>query len=284
MVKMPAQITVLDDFDESVNMLVYGDSGVGKTVLAGTASNGLFLATERGIIAAKRQGSTAKLWRCISWEDVEAAYKWLRDNPDHGFDWVMIDSLTEFQQHILRWILDRAVVESKGNRDPDIPAIQDHQKWQNMYKRYVRLFNDLPVNVLYTATAFRKTDQEGEDIVLPDIVGKDWEISQWTCAAMHVVGFYQVRKAKTGENAGERQRRLLCENTPPIFAKDRYDVLIPYVVNPTMDVISKKIGQPISPRATKALPARPAKAAPRRRTSTVTPIRSARSRAAAKEK
>ena len=276
--RFPPSITALEDFDESVNILVYGDSGVGKTVMAGPAPNGLFLATERGVIAAKRQGSTAKVWQCHSWDDVDKAYKWLRDNPDHGFSWVMIDSLTEFQQLMLRWILDRAVTENP-NRDPDIPAIQDHQKWQNMYKRYVRQFNDLPVNVLYTATAFRRNDEEGEDIVLPDILGKDYGISQWTCAAMHVVGYLSIRKsAKTQQ----KQRRLLTETQPPYFAKDRYNVLVPYLSNPNMVEVTERIGQPTSKRVTKALPARatvrPRKAVPAK-AATVTPIKRAASAA-----
>lgn len=254
-VKLPASITVLDDFDESVNMLVYGDSGVGKTVLAGTSPNALFLATEHGVISAKRQGSKAKVWKCDSWDDIEAAYRWLLSNPDHGFDWVVIDSLTEFQQHLLRWILDRAVKEN-ASRDPDIPAIQDHQKWQNMYKRFVRQFNDLPVNMLYTATSFRKSDEEGDDLILPDILGKDYGMSQWTCASMHVVGYLARRKVKSkGSAEAVEVRRLLCEKTGPYFAKDRYDVLVPYVDSPNMPAIANRIGQPPVNRVAKTLPA-----------------------------
>lgn len=250
-------ITDLDDFTESVNALVYGDSGSGKTVLAGT-SNGLILATEKGVISAKRQGSTAKVWICEKWEDVEEAYKWIKDNPDHGFSWVCIDSLTEFQQHMLRWILDRAIAENP-TRDPDIPAIQDHQKWQNMYKRYVRMFNALPVNMLYTATAFRKSDEEGEDLILPDILGKDYGMSQWTCASMHIVGYLSEVKLKDGAEV----RRLRTRRRGPYFGKDRYDVLVPYIDSPTMPEITARIDN--TPPKNLAKPAKSvAKAAPTR--------------------
>lgn len=258
-----AKIQDLDDFTESVNMLVYGDSGSGKTVLAGTAGKALILATEKGVISAKRQGSTAKVWTCEAWEDVEEAYKWLKDNPDHGFSWVVVDSLTEFQQHMLRWILNRAVAENPS-RDPDIPAIQDHQKWQNMYKRFVRQFNDLPVNMLYTATAFRKSDEEGEDLILPDILGKDYGISQWTCASMHIVGYLGLRRRKETK---EEFRRLLTKRTGPYFAKDRYNVLVPYVDEPTMPEIDSRVNNTPKPRPAakktqpnKVTPIRPTKA------------------------
>lgn len=286
-----ANITDLDDFTESINMMIYGDSGIGKTVLSGSAENCLILATEKGVISAKRQGSTAKVWVCESWSDIDEAYKWLKDNPTHGFDWVAIDSLTEFQQLMLRWILDRAVSEN-SNRDPDIPAIQDHQKWQNMFKRYVRQFNALPVNMIYTATAFRKSDQEGDDLILPNLLGKDYEISQWVCASMHVVGYLAEVKLKDGSEI----RRLRTRKRGPYFAKDRYDVLVPYVDNPTMPEIDRRIAnnppkgllearakaraaadaKPVKLPARKAAP-KPAKAAGG--TGSVTPIKAAGRRA-----
>lgn len=276
--KLPtnANIVDLDDFTESINMLVYGDSGSGKTVLAGTADEKmLILATEKGLIAAKRQGSKAKGWKCSSWGDIDKAYKWLKDHPDHGFEWVCIDSLSEFQQHMLRWILDQAMAEN-ASRDPDIPAIQDHQKWQNMYKRYVRAFNDLPVNMLYTATAFRKEDEEGEDLILPDILGKDYGISQWTCASMHVVAYLSVRRKKETK---EEFRRLLAKRTGPYFGKDRYNVLVPFVDNPTMPEISARINNQPKKTPAKATPTRSVarKAAPNK----VTPIRPRQARATA---
>jgi len=81
----------LQDFNESVNWCIFGNSGVGKTVLAAFAPNNHILSTEKGIVAAKRVGATAKLLRAPSWPYVEASLDWADKNltPD---DWLTVDS------------------------------------------------------------------------------------------------------------------------------------------------------------------------------------------------
>lgn len=220
--RLPRAIVDLEDYTESQNWLIYGDSGVGKTVFAGQLPNALILATEKGTIAAKRQGSTAKMWPIKHWNDLVAAYEWLEANPT-VFDWVVIDTLTDMQQKALRAILQAAVMQNPS-RDPDIPAIQDHQKWQNIMKRFINDFNELPMNIMWTAQTMRKEDEEGDDIVLPLLLGKNYEIAAWACAQMHVVGYLAKRSKGKGDNK-VIVRRLLCQSVPPYFAKDRYDAL-----------------------------------------------------------
>lgn len=225
-VRKPPSIIKLDEFDESINMLVYGDSGVGKTVFAGSAERVLFLGTENGTIAAKRQGSTAEVWPIKNWEDVRVAYNFLFEGGCELYDWIIMDSVEEMQNLALRWILDNAVAEN-STRDLDIPAIQDHQKWQNMFKRFIRMFCDLPVNVLFTATTLRDENEEGEQIILPNLQGKGYGIASWTCAQMHVVGYLRVIRRGKGEDK-ETFRRIQTQTIPPYFGKDRYNCLGKY--------------------------------------------------------
>jgi phage nucleotide-binding protein len=232
----PAAIRDLADFEESLNILIYGDSGVGKTVLAGTAPDALFLSTEKGTVSAKRQGSKAKVWRIKEWSDLEEAFVYLRDE-EHGFKWVILDSVTKMQQQLIRDTLDKRV-EKRGDSDPDIPEIADHQKFQNKFKRFITAFIELPVNVVFTATAMRKEDEEGEDLVLPNIDGKGYAIANYACAEMDIVAYYAVRVDKTTKRT---VRRLLCQSTPPYFAKDRYDALGKVVDDPTMPKIIEMI-------------------------------------------
>lgn len=232
MAARPTAIRDLEAFNESINILVYGDSGVGKTVLAGTAPKSLFLSTETGTISAKRQKSKSKVWRIKSWQDLEEAYKYLAAD-DHGFEWVNLDSVTKMQQQLIRDTLDKRV-EKRGDSDPDIPEIADHQKFQNKFKRFMTAFIELPVNTLFTATAMRKEDEEGDDLVLPSIEGKGYGIANYACAEMDVVAYLGITRDKATK---QTVRRLLCQPTPPYFAKDRYDCLGKYIDNPTMPMI-----------------------------------------------
>lgn len=261
-------IIKLEDFTESINMCVYGDSGIGKTVFAGTAPNALFLAIERGTISASRQGSKADLWPIDGWDDLQEAYDWLSDNPD-AYDWVIIDSATEMQSICMRHILDQAVAENP-KRDPDIPALQDWQKYYNMFERMVAAFNALPINMLYTALTLRSDSEEGEDIVLPAIQGKGYLKAQLFAASMDITAYYQ--KVMTGKSEeAESKRRMLFESSAPYFGKDRYGVFPRWVTitegdkqKATMVDLIKRINSPVAVKG-KAAPTTTRKAPAKRR-------------------
>jgi hypothetical protein len=236
-------ITVEDlaDFNESINILVYGDSGVGKTPFVGGAPNAVFLSTEKGSISAKRFGSTAKLIRATSWERVEAAIDLLEANDDPDITditWVIVDSVTKMQQLLLRHLLKINVEEERNKADIDIPQVQDHQKWQNMFKRFVDRLIDLDKNVVFVATAMHKEDPEGDDLVLPDIQGKDYAIAQYLCAQMDAV---YCLKTATDKKTDEPEWWLITKSRPPYFGKDRYNALPPIVRAPLMAEVIEAI-------------------------------------------
>jgi hypothetical protein len=262
-------IISLEDFSPSINMLLYGVSGVGKTVLAGTAPKALFLGIEDGQVSAKRRGSKADLWPVTGWQDLSDAYDWLYENSDScGYQWVIIDSVTVMQKLCMRGILDRVSAEN-AKRDPDIPAQADWQKYYNMFDRFVTGFCDLPINVLFIASEMRHENDEGEQQILPALVGPSYDPmreSEKLCAAMMVVAHMRKNVIGGGKNLEEAKttRQLLFEGMPPYFAKDRYDVF-PRLVTvtdqegkmiTTMDSITKRIDLPTD------TPARPAKRLP----------------------
>lgn len=255
----PDAIISLSEWDESTNMLIYGDSGIGKTVFGGGAD--LIIGVEKGAVAAKRHGSKADLWPVKDWTDLQKAYAYLKKNPSM-YPWVSIDSITEMQQKALRWILAKEfkAAGTESNRDIDIPQIQDHQKWQNMFKRFVALFCDLPQNIVFTALPLRVEDETGTDMVLPDLSGKGYQISQWVCGQMSVVGHMKkVRKKDGVDDNNEPQfkevRRFRFQYSPPYFAKDRYDVLGKYWDDPTLADIDARIREGIDAPETTRKPA-----------------------------
>lgn len=239
-VEKRAVITIEDlaDFNDSLNLMVYGDSGVGKTPLAGQAPRAVFVSTEKGTISAKRFGSKAKLIKANTWEKLEAALNYLQNNPDE-FDWVILDSVTKMQVLLMRHLLQVNVAENRKSADLDLPQLQDHQKWQNMFKRFIDEFIDLDINTLYIATAMHKEDAEGDELVLPHITGKDYEISQYVCAQMDAI--YYLSTTKESRKKKRPTWVLTTQATQPYFAKDRFDAHERFVVDPSMVDIIKAI-------------------------------------------
>jgi hypothetical protein len=214
----------LGAFTKSKNIIIYGPSGVGKTVLAGGAPNATFLSTETGVVAAQRAGHQAGLIYAPSWEHVVAGLK-LAEEKLGPEDWLVVDSVTKMQQLLIRWILKE---NNKRNvsRDLDIPAVKDHQKWQNMFSRFIQNIIDAPYNSIMVATSMIKDDEEGDEIVLPNIVGKNFTMAQNFCAEADMVLYYAV--SKTASTEKHTVRRILAQPYPPYTAKDRYDCLGKY--------------------------------------------------------
>lgn len=215
------EIEDLGQSNPSINWELYGPSGVGKTILASFAPNAYILDTEQGVVSAKRAGSTAGLMRAPDWEHIVAATELAVDKlgPD---EFLIVDSGTKAQIEYMRWLLRMRHAEN-ASRDLDIPAIQDHQKWQNGFTRWVDRLVTAQFNVIFICTEMYKTDAEGDDIVLPAITGKDYAICNYIRAQFGIVSWYDISKPAS-EAAGETIRRLLFQPFPPYVAKDRYSV------------------------------------------------------------
>jgi AAA domain len=215
------EIEDLASYRESTNILIHGPSGHGKTVLAGGAPNATFMSTEKGAVAAKIAGSKAGIMRVPTWEHVVAAAD-LADRRLGPDDWLIVDSLTKMQVLYIRWIL-RAIHEQNAARDLDIPAIQDHQKWQNGFKRFCDRLIDAPYNVIAITTSMYKEDENGDDLVIPELTGKNYTISNYVSSQFDVGVYYAVAPQKS--RTEPMMRRALFQPYPPYWAKDRYNAL-----------------------------------------------------------
>jgi len=218
------EIEDLSDFDESINILLYGPAGHGKTVLAGGAARDyrtVFLSTETGVVAAKRAGSKAQVMRAPDWEHVVAGLN-KADNELSPEDWLVVDSGTKMQVLYIRWIL-RMINEQNAMRDLDIPAIQDHQKWQNGFKRFCDRIIDAHYNTIFITTAMMTENENGDDLVIPHLTGKGYTISDYVSSQFSVALYYAVTEQKS--RTENRIRRALAQPFPPYFAKDRYNAL-----------------------------------------------------------
>jgi hypothetical protein len=240
--ELPPEIIDLEDYTETINVLCHADTGGGKTVLWGALPNILILAIEEGTISAKRvlpppkAGTLRKVVRVRSWAEIVKWFQWLRDN-DHPFEWVMIDSITKAQYLCIKHIMEM-VVKANPSRDPLIPSQGDHFKWQLSMKQLVSDFNDLPVNVVWLARSMIREDADANEIVVPLIEGKDYQISAWVCGEMHLLCY--LKKEKKG---GKIVRRLYTNDHDRYWCKDRYNVLPHVIESPDANKIVRLIVQ-----------------------------------------
>jgi AAA domain len=214
----------LADFSPVTNILVHGPAGGGKTTLTSSVPNSTYLSTEiEGAVSAKIAGSKGKLIRAQKWEHCVAGVKWAEEKlgPE---DWLVVDSGTKMQELYLRWILD-TIHKANPHRDLDIPAVADHQKYQNGFKRWYDRIIDMPCNTIFVTQSMVTEDAEGETRVIPLILGKRGEISEYVSAQAGVILYYGVSR-ESRENPGDPiTRRALAQPYPPWLAKDRYTAL-----------------------------------------------------------
>ncbi len=228
----------MEEFDESINLLVYAESGIGKTVFGAMGPKGtLILRIEKGTLSAKRMGSTAKVIKLNTWKEIEATQRWLRDGAYKDYSWLVFDSLHVMQEKMWRGIMDK-VVEGNSTRDMDIPAQPDHLKMQMMIRRFMTLFCDLPINCLFLAQPMNIETADGEEMVLPMIDGKKGALARYTIGLMTSFGrMHIIEHPKTGRQI----RRITWEPDGPYVGKDRTGALAPHTDDKTLAEIATMI-------------------------------------------
>jgi hypothetical protein len=251
----PKAIISLQDakYTSRMNWLVFGQSGIGKTVLAGTAPNSLLVTTEaEGAISAKARGSQAKELKVSSWEDWLEYIAWLEHSGYKEYDWVNLDSLDQLEEHAWNAIMGQSNARSIGGAfrsrsRNDYPLV-----WSAIADQVERLVR-LPTNVLITAKTMRvdvETD-EGEDTTLAlPLVGstKRGDLAMKVCGQMTLVGYYRGIR---DEETGKKVRRLHTEDSERWVAKDRHDTFGRYVSSPNIARMEKAVEERLASGASR---------------------------------
>jgi hypothetical protein len=245
-----------------IHMAVVADSGWGKTVFGGSDDDVLFLTCDpEGTLSAGSLGSTAQEWPMKTGQDLDEAYRWLRDEGHREFKWVCIDTIGGGQRILQRSALDASYKAQPGKRDPDVPSMDVHQKAQIQTIKFVMQFNDLPMNTLYTAHPYNLEDAEGEPMILPYVHGGKGEVAQQVLGHMNVAGYGVTAE----DDNGREVRRMYFRHTGPYRGKDRNNKLPRYIDKPTLRQVREIIEAPRVAPARKAPAAK--KIAARRTTS-----------------
>ena len=256
MAKHPSVLAVpLSDFNVSMNWMVYGLPGCGKTGLAAGLPNNVFFNCEPGIITAKRMKSDAEVVHLRNWDDVEEAIQAAEDGAYDGAEWITVDTLSTIQQLGFRWQTNRAHGLNQ-KQDIDVPDLQGHQKVQFMTRRFVSKLVDLPINVMFLCHMMATENNDGSTVTLPSIEGqakKGYAVASYCMALMNTVGYMEVRDVDD-----EQQRGILWQTREDpkkdiiYTAKDNFGVLGTYTRKPYMPDLLAKVNAPTVLKAKKA--------------------------------
>jgi AAA domain-containing protein len=218
-----------------INLLIYGESGVGKTTLAGSAdevealSPALVIDIEGGTEALVRPYPNVKTVRVTTWLEMQAVYDDLR-RMNHPYKTVILDSLTEIQKFNMYNVMIELLKEHP-DRDPDVPSMREWGINLEQMRKYVRAFRDLPINTIFTALLREDKDQvTGRVTMKPSLSGK---MAGEIAAFLDIVGYYYVKQVGVGEEA-VMSRLLLTRKTDKQVAKDRTGRLPMVMQEPTM--------------------------------------------------
>jgi hypothetical protein len=224
----PKQVRRLQDGIDDLHMrfLLCAGPGFGKTVLFGTDDNVLFLATDpEGTVSSTMLGSNAMEWEIKSWSDLTEAYVYLRDGgiKELGLDkggWVVLDNISEAQE--LGKHANIALERKRNDKvDEFVPSQANYQRTQNMLLMLVKQFNDLPVNMGYTAWIATHEDNDGVEYYAPAIHGQQGAIAQMVAGYMNIVGYGEVVE----DGDGNEHRRIWFSHHGPFRGKDRFVTL-----------------------------------------------------------
>lgn len=224
-----------------LNILLYGDSGTGKTVLAGSADlvpamrPVLFIDIEGGTESLRSFYPDVETVRVATWRQMQAVFNELHAG-NTGYQTVVLDSLTEIQKFNMYQIMSD-LIKKKGedsNVDMDVPSMREWGKNLEQIRRFVRAFRDLPINTIFTALAKSDKDTKtGIITIKPSLSGK---MADEVAAFLDIVAYYYVKEVTEGDEQVSK-RLLLTRKTGQHVAKDRSNKLPTVVESPTMKTL-----------------------------------------------
>jgi len=122
---------------QGIKALVYGDAGVGKTVLCSTAPNNIILSAESGLLSLRKH--KLPYINIDTYKDLEEAYMWaIKSNEAKNFQTISLDSISEIAEVLL--------VDAKSKTRDGRKAFFDMQE---TIIALIKSFRDIPEKNVY---------------------------------------------------------------------------------------------------------------------------------------
>jgi hypothetical protein len=232
------------DIKPGLNILIYGEAGMGKTWLAGSAQevptmrNLMYIDAEAGRQTLDEYFPGITILNTNNWYQYEDIYNGLYAGG-HDYHTVVLDSISEILEHCKEAVME----EMKGKpdndeRDPDVPSVREWGIILTRMLRLVRRFKDLKLkgmNVIFVAHAEQVKTKSGHIKWMPLVNGKfQMKLPQ----IPDMVGWLFMQPLAEGE---EPQRLLLTQQSDKAVAKTRGVSNMPRIVGISEPLTMKAI-------------------------------------------
>lgn len=208
---------------DEVKMLVYGNSGAGKTRFGATWPEVVFLDIDKGMDSVDNPG-IARI-PIDSWEDLQGAYEFLAYSK-HPFRSVVVDSLNEIQHLSMGHVVD--TYTSIRRSYDSLPGQSDYGKMLYDVDTMIRYVRALPMNVVLIAQLANREYET--DPYQPYLVGKN--TAKTLTQLMGVIGY--IFKMESQEI---RKPNAMIFDGSAYVTKDRSGRLPGQVTQPTYQIL-----------------------------------------------
>lgn len=233
-----------------INFLPYGDPGVGKTFLAGTAEDHadtspvLYLDVDGGVTTLRHR-PTLDVVPIRSIQPVPGGPPCLNDIYEtlhksiytdtkgiarlRHYKTVVIDRLDELSDLDMRFIMTAAYNRNPDKVDIDVPSPREYGINRSHMRKLVRAFRDLPCHVIFVCGVAAKSEDGQPTKYFPGFTGK---LQTEIAGFCDIVGYYY-----NDNTTGEVVRKIQFQGTRRVQAKDRTGTLGEIMENPTIPMM-----------------------------------------------
>jgi phage nucleotide-binding protein len=219
---------------EYIKMLVFGESGAGKTTFLGTAQDStltspVFLIDVEGGSVVLNDKPNVDVKQVRSTAGVEQIADILHKHPKY-YATIELDSLTDFRDINMGEVMQEQYNKKPETTDKYVPSPREWGKSGGQIKEILRYLKDLPCHVIVTTLLEVKQDQRtGIEKMQPLLPG---QLGRQVPGFFDIVGFL---KATTKQ--GETIRSMQFKKTERVMAKDRTKALPDIMEEPTIPEI-----------------------------------------------
>lgn len=224
---MSINYTTTAEAVDTVNALIYGPSGVGKTTLATTYPDAVIVSSEKGTMSIAEHA--LPVLAIENTEDLREVAKILKKNKQ-GFKLAFVDSVTDIAETCL-------AAKKKDNKD----ARAAFYATQDDIQDCCRLFRDLKMHTVVIARHDLMLDASGLRINGPSMPSK-----KLSNDLPYIFDVVMAMRMEDGED-GEDFRYIQTNLTHDWYAKDRSRSL-KAVMQPDLSVILDRIDKTLKKR------------------------------------